>query len=90
MGPGVSTKLGPVALLGVSKEELAKLLANASDLPAGEAADKVDAAVCKILKRLRRGQTASFPGIGKFTPGAPPAFVFSQKPKRKGGRRGRK
>jgi len=76
--------------MAVSKEELAKLLASVSDLPPGAAADQVDSAVCAILKKLRQGRTAHLPGIGKFTPGVPPAFVFTGKSKRKGGRSGRK
>ena len=76
--------------LDVNRDELTRLLARDSDLPPAEAADQLDRAVHAILKKLRQGRTARLPGIGKFTPGAPPSFQFSTGTKRKGGRRGRK
>lgn len=59
------------------KPEIAKRLARQSGVSSAEAADRIDRVVNQILAKLRKGKTASFPGLGQFTPG-PGGFQFEQ------------
>lgn len=52
----------------MKKSEFAKRLARQSGVSPAEAADQLDRVVHQILSNLRRGQSASLPGLGKFTP----------------------
>jgi len=52
----------------MKKEQLAKQLAKESGITPGAAADQVDRIVVDILKRVRKGQSASLPGLGTFRP----------------------
>jgi nucleoid DNA-binding protein len=53
------------------KPDLAKRLARHSGLTIGEAADQLDRAVHQIVRKLRKGQEAKLPGLGKFSPEKP-------------------
>jgi nucleoid DNA-binding protein len=52
----------------MKKDELALELARSAGIPAAEAADKVDAVVHDIMKKLRHGKPATLPGLGKLLP----------------------
>ena len=60
----------------MKKRKLRELLVKSSGLAAGQAADQVDAAVARIVRKLRLGQTVPLPGLGSFVPGPRPAFKF--------------
>lgn len=74
----------------MKKIDLAKRLARQSHTSKAAAADRLDRVVHGILKNLRKGRPVSLPGLGRFTPGAKPAFEFEPAKPRKGGRRGNK
>jgi nucleoid DNA-binding protein len=46
------------------KKQIAKRLANELRIPDATAADQVDRAVDDILRKVRRGEKATLPGIG--------------------------
>ena len=69
----------------MKKPELAKGLALESGLTEGEAADRLDRVVHEIVTKLRQGNTAAFPGLGKFTHDRAGNVAFRPS---KGGRRG--
>ena len=52
----------------MKKEQLARRLAKESGITPAAAADQVDRIVVDILKRVRKGQSASLPGLGTFRP----------------------
>ncbi|MCX7602656.1 MAG: hypothetical protein N2036_01130 [Bryobacteraceae bacterium] len=54
----------------------------------GEAADELARAVESILRRLKRGETVSLPGVGRLVPGKG-RQVKLEPASRPGGRRGR-
>lgn len=60
----------------MKKDELTATLAKQERLSHAAAADQLDRVVHDILSRLRRGETAPLPGLGKFVPGIEPAFEF--------------
>jgi len=64
--------------LELKKEQLARRLARQSGITQAAAADQLDRILSDILKRLRRGQSASLPGLGTFWPGPKPEFYFEQ------------
>jgi nucleoid DNA-binding protein len=53
----------------MKKPDLAKRLARRSGLSVAEAADQLDRAVHQIVRKLRRGEEARLPGLGKLSPG---------------------
>jgi nucleoid DNA-binding protein len=53
----------------MKKPEVAKRLARQVGVSNAEAADQLDHVVNQILKKLRKGQAAPFPGLGRFTLG---------------------
>ncbi|MCS7041397.1 MAG: hypothetical protein N2036_02310 [Bryobacteraceae bacterium] len=53
----------------------------------GEAADELARAVESILRRLKRGETVSLPGLGRLVPGKGRQVKLEPK-SRPGGRRG--
>ncbi len=55
-----------------------------------EAADQLDRAVEDILKRLRKGETVSLPGLGKLVPGPKPTFHLEKETRSKGAPRARR
>jgi hypothetical protein len=66
---------------GMKKPEMAKRLARRSGVSAAQAADRLDEAVYQILRKLRRGQEAPLPGLGKFRIGPDGRIRFSAEPK---------
>ncbi len=60
----------------MKKRELAGQLARQARLSRAAAADRLDQVVHDILTQLRQGKPASFPGLGRFTPGQAPGFEF--------------
>jgi nucleoid DNA-binding protein len=63
---------------GMKKEQLARQLAKESKIPAAAAADQLDRIVSDILRRVRNGESASFPGLGTFRPGRERDFKFDR------------
>ena len=64
----------------MKKEQLARRLAKESHITAAAAADQLDRVLHEILKRVRSGQSASFPGLGTFRPGHKKNFEFELTP----------
>jgi nucleoid DNA-binding protein len=60
----------------MKKKELARLLAKQSHITRAAAADQIDRVLHNILKRVRRGQSASLPGLGTFRPDRKSGFQF--------------
>jgi nucleoid DNA-binding protein len=60
------------------KPEMARRLARRSGVSAAQAADRLDRAVYQILEKLRRGQEAPLPGLGKFQIGADGKIRFQR------------
>ncbi len=54
------------------KIQLAGRLARQSGVTKAEAADRLDRVVHKIVFNLRRGRSATLPGLGQFVPGKAP------------------
>ena len=50
----------------MKKPEIAKDMARESGVTEAEAADRLDGVVHDILSKLRRGKSASLPGVGRF------------------------
>ena len=48
------------------KKDLARKLAEQTGVTRGEAADQVDRLVNEVLQKLKDGQPATLPGIGRF------------------------
>src|ERR1700738_4808706 len=63
-------------LVGMKKEQLARRLAKESHMTAAAAANQVDRVVNDLLKRVRKGQSASLPGLGTFRSGRDQDFQF--------------
>ena len=68
----------------MKKPEIAEGLARHSGLTEAEAADRLDGVVHEIARKLRKGESAPLPGLGRFTRGRNGAVAFR---KEKGGRR---
>jgi nucleoid DNA-binding protein len=51
----------------MKKPEIAKNMARHAGVTRGEAADRLDRVVQQILSRLRKGQEADLPGLGRFS-----------------------
>jgi nucleoid DNA-binding protein len=60
----------------MNKSDLAKRLAKQTKLTKAAAADRVDRVVHQIIVKLRKGQPARLPGLGKFRPGDKWKFQF--------------
>lgn len=72
----------------MKKEQLARQLAKESRITPAAAADQVDSILNAILKRVRKGQSASLPGLGTFAPGRKEDFQFDRNtPIRKGSKK---
>jgi nucleoid DNA-binding protein len=50
-------------------KSLVTQLVKQSRLTDAEAAERVDQAVCDVLRRLRRGQSVRLPGVGRLVSG---------------------
>lgn len=55
-----------------------------------EAADQLDRAVSKIIRRLRNGEVVSLPGLGRLVPETRTTFSLEKAAKLKGGSRGKR
>ncbi len=64
----------------MKKQQLAKQLAKESHISPGAAADQVDHIVRDLLARIRKGQSASLPGLGTFRSGPEKDFQFDSNP----------
>jgi nucleoid DNA-binding protein len=53
----------------MNKSDLARELAIREGMKMGVAADEMDLAVNRIIRTLRRGQSAHLPGLGTIKPG---------------------
>jgi len=73
----------------MNKSDLSTRLAKQARVSKAQAADQVDRVVHQIVRNLRRGQSAKFPGLGNFSPGEKWEFQFDAQP-RAGGKRGGK
>jgi nucleoid DNA-binding protein len=59
-------KAGNIMIAAMRKNDLTAQVARKSDLPEAAAADRIDEVVHDLIKRLRKGQTAALPGLGKL------------------------
>ena len=50
----------------VKRKDLAQAVARSAGVPPGEARDRVDEMVHKILRSLRQGRAFALPGVGKL------------------------
>ncbi len=60
----------------MKKREIAKRMATQSGVSEGEAADRLDRVVGQILSKLRKGEEAPLPGLGKFISGPDGKVAF--------------
>jgi nucleoid DNA-binding protein len=60
----------------MKKEQIARRLAKESHISPAAAADQLDRIVSEVLKRLRKGEAASIPGLGSFRAGKGRDFRF--------------
>src|ERR1700733_677210 len=67
-----------IGLLGMKNTQLVKRLARESGITTAAAADQLESILTGILRRIRRGHSASLPGLGTFLPGPKPEFYFEQ------------
>jgi nucleoid DNA-binding protein len=67
----------------VKKSRLARILAKSQKTSPAEAAEMVDRVVHRILRTIRGGQPAEWPGLGCFRPGSGTKVEFEDKPRRK-------
>ena len=77
------------AIARMSKRTLIQMLAH-SGQSEPEAADQLDRAVTKILRRLRNGEVVSLPGLGRLVPESRTTFSLEKVSKPKGGGRGKR
>lgn len=68
----------------MKKPRFARLLAESQHKSPAEAAEMLDRIVHRILRRVRDGAPADWPGLGRFHPGHPLRFELpKEKAKRK-------
>ena len=60
------------------KPDIAKQLARRSRVSQGEAADRLDVILQKIVSELRKGREPALPGLGKFTHGSDGRLAFER------------
>jgi nucleoid DNA-binding protein len=60
----------------MKKSEIAKGLAEQAGLTEAEAADRLDGVVHEILSKLRKGEPAPLPGMGRFVKGRDGVVTF--------------
>jgi nucleoid DNA-binding protein len=65
----------------MKKEQVARKLAKESRMTAGAAADQVDRILSDLQKRVRKGKSASLPGLGTFRSGRKRDFQFDEESK---------
>ena len=64
--------------------DIAKSMARRAGVTHAEGADRLDRVVHQILSNLRRGKSATLPGLGRFTQGPDGQIVFEQEGRRRG------
>jgi|HubBroStandDraft_1064217.scaffolds.fasta_scaffold137103_3 nucleoid DNA-binding protein len=67
-------------LVGMKKEQVARRLAKESRITEGAAADQMDRILSDLRKKMRKGLSASLPGLGTFRPGRKQDFQFDPDP----------
>ena len=67
----------------MKKSSLARILAETQRTSHAEAAEMLDRVVHRILRTIRGGEPAEWPGLGCFRPGAGTKVEFEDKPRRK-------
>jgi len=72
----ITAIIGITICLYMTKDELARRLAKNSRMTTAAAADQLDRVVSEMLKRVRKGQSASLPGLGTFRLGSNEAVHF--------------
>jgi nucleoid DNA-binding protein len=68
------------ALVGMKKQQVARKLAKESRMTEGAAADQVDRILSDLRKKVRKGQSASLPGLGTFRSSRKQEFQFDPDP----------
>jgi len=63
---------------GMKKDQVTRRLAKESHVATAVAADQVDRIVSDLLMRVRRGESASLPGLGTFQSGSQREFQFDR------------
>lgn len=74
----------------MKKEQLARRLAKECHVSPAAAADQLDRIVSDLLQRVRRGESASLPGLGTFQSGSQKEFHFDRDVSNAGGRSSKK
>ena len=69
----------------MKKSDIARRIARQSGVTQAEAADRLDRIIHEILRDLRRGTPAAFPGLGRFVQGTDGKVTFEPE---EGSRRG--
>jgi nucleoid DNA-binding protein len=64
----------------MKKHHVARRLAKESRMTEGAAADQVDRILSDLRKKVRKGQSASLPGLGTFRSGRKQDFQFDPDP----------
>ena len=64
------------SMIGVMKNKTLIELLTAEGKTESQAADDIDRAVERILRRLRNGQVVALPGLGRLVPGPKPEITF--------------
>jgi len=62
----------------MKKDQITRRLAKESKVPTVVAADQVDRVVSELLRRVRKGEAASLPGLGTFQSGSQREFRFER------------
>jgi nucleoid DNA-binding protein len=64
--------------------KLANKVAKHSSLSPAAAADEIDKVVHSVIRKLRRGESATLPGVGTLQPGADAQIVIDKERNAKG------
>jgi nucleoid DNA-binding protein len=64
----------------MKKDQVTRRLAKESRVATAVAADQVDRIVSDLLMRVRKGESASLPGLGTFQSGSQQEFQFDRDP----------
>ena len=68
----------------MKKPEVARRIAREGGVTRGEAADQLDRLASDLLARLRRGEAAEIPGLGRFRRASGGRIRFDQEVKPRG------
>ena len=67
----------------MKKSDIAQQLARETGVSQGEAADQLDEVVSSILKTLKKGRSATFPGLGRLRRDVKGGLQFTAAPPRR-------